>query len=130
MSFVLPGWGQLYATDFDKGWEYVAWSSVAFPGVMIGLEVAKNGDFSKSTKEMFSYIQILTTCIHLVVGVASALDAVEIVKKVNMQNGYMSFFINDNVSLGIKPDVSYNNFLNPNGGSAVLTTGLGFSLSF
>ncbi|MBR5253567.1 MAG: leucine-rich repeat domain-containing protein [Bacteroidales bacterium] len=130
LSFVLPGWGQLYATDFDKGWEYVAWSSVAFPGVMIGLEVAKNGDFSKSTKEMFSYIQILTTCIHLVVGVASALDAVEIVKKVNMQNGYMSFFINDNVSLGIKPDVSYNNFLNPNGGSAVLTTGLGFSLSF
>jgi hypothetical protein len=130
LSFVLPGWGQLYATNMDKGWEYVAWSSVAFPGLMFGMEAIKKSSDNESTKEMLSYVQILTSCIHVIVGVASALDAIEVVKKVNMQNGYMSFSINDNMSWGIRPDVSYNNFFTPNGSSAVLTTGLGFSLSF
>jgi hypothetical protein len=42
----------------------------------------------------------------------------------------MSFNLNEKFSLGIRPDVSYNNFLNPTTNSGVITTGLGLSLSF
>ncbi len=130
LSFILPGFGQLYATNWDKGWEYAAWTIAAYPTIMIGAELIKNGKYTESTKEMCTYVQVITTCIHFIVGVASAIDAVELAKKVNIQNGYMSFNLNEKFSLGIRPDVSYNNFLNPTTNSGVITTGLGLSLSF
>ena len=48
-----------------------------------------------------------------------------------LENGYLSMKINDKVSLGVRPELSYNNIMQQNGGmSPTFTKGIGFSLSF
>lgn len=124
LSFLLPGMGELYATDYDKGWGYIAWTCVAYPTIMIV------SDLTMNNKDALHF-QIGLTVLHFVLGITSMINAVELAKQVNIQNGYLSFGLNENISLGVKPNVSYDNMIMPSGNSlGVINTGIGISLSF
>ena len=74
---------------------------------------------------------MVASILQLSFDLAVIIDAVDLAKKVNLDNGYLSMKINDKVSLGVRPELSYNNIMQQNGGmSPTFTKGIGFSLSF
>lgn len=123
LSFFIPGAGQLYATDFQTGWGYVAWSLLGYPALV--------GTCFLFGYEFGAVMSIVLSGVQFWVCIDSIIDAVNLAKKVNLENGYLSMKINDKVSLGVRPELSYNNIMQQNGGmSPTFTKGIGFSLSF
>lgn len=123
LSFLFPGVGQLYATNYDKGWGYIAWTSCGFPLLLVCTEFFfEHNAF---------YIQCATLAAHIVIGICSMIDAVNLAKQVNMQNGYLSFNLGDKASLGFRPEFSYNNMTMPSGStSPQFMKGISMSLRF
>lgn len=123
LSFFIPGAGQLYATDFQTGWGYVAWALLGYPALV--------GTCFLFGYEFGTVMSIVLSAVQFWVCIDSIIDAVNLAKKVNLENGYLSMKINDKVSLGVRPELSYNNIMQQNGGmSPTFTKGIGFSLSF
>ena len=124
LSLFIPGAGQLYATDFQTGWGYVAWALLGYPALVTTTYLLFDYDVAMVLTGIISITQFLIN-----IGVIS--NAVSLAKKVNLDNGYLSMKINDKVSLGVRPELSYNNIMQQNGGmSPTFTKGIGFSLSF
>lgn len=124
LSFFIPGAGHLYATDFQTGWGYVAWSLLGYPALV-------STTYLLFDYEAAMYITMAASILQLGLDLAVIIDAVDLAKKVNLDNGYLSMKINDKVSLGVRPELSYNNIMQQNGGiSPTFTKGIGFSLSF
>lgn len=124
LSFLIPGAGQLYATNWDKGWGFIAWTFLGYP---IGIGIVS------SIVDYDGFMAGLTalSIVHLIVGIYSIVDAVDVAKQVNINNGYLSFQIGDKARLGVRPEFSYNNIMKTNGTmSSGFTTGLGVSLNF
>ncbi|MBQ2386754.1 MAG: hypothetical protein II300_05700 [Bacteroidales bacterium] len=123
LSFLIPGAGELYATNGDEGWGLIAWTLLGEPAI-IGLG------------SLFGYRGlsaglILAGTLHVIVWLGSMANAVELAKQTNIKNGYLSFKIGDKAHLGVRPEFSYNNMMMPSGGlSPQFTSGIGFSLSF
>ncbi|MEE0266418.1 MAG: hypothetical protein UD103_00350 [Bacteroidales bacterium] len=123
LSFLLPGAGELYATNWEQGWASLLLGTVIWPAVF-GIECLVYPDGILVFSVLFG-LEMLITRIY------SIGDAVELAKEVNLKNGYLSFQIGDKVSLGFRPELSYNNLMMPSGSmSPQFTTGLGLSLSF
>ena len=123
LSFLIPGAGELYATNGDEGWGLIAWTLLGEPAI-IGL-CSLFGD------KVLSAGLILAGTIHILVWLGSIANAVELAKQTNIKNGYLSFKIGDKAHLGVRPEFSYNNMMMPSGGfSPQFTSGIGFSLSF
>ena len=124
LSFFIPGAGHLYATDFQTGWGFVAWSLLGYPALISTTYLLFDYDVAMIMTLVMSIVQLGFN-----IGVIG--DAVNLAKKVNLENGYLSMKINDKVSLGVRPELSYNNIMQQNGGmSPTFTKGIGFSLSF
>ena len=124
LSFFIPGAGQLYATDFQTGWGYVAWALLGYPALVSTTYLLFDYDTATIMTLIFSIAQFAFN-------IEGIVDAVSLAKKVNLENGYLSMKINDKVSLGVRPELSYNNIMQQNGGmSPTFTKGIGFSLSF
>ena len=123
LSFLIPGAGQLYATNWDKGWGHIDWTVLGFPSVIaISSVLPLDG---------FVVVASLASIGQFCFALYSIIDAVNLAKQVNMQNGYLSFKIGDKAHLGVRPEFSYNNMMMPSGGlSPQFTSGIGFSLSF
>ena len=123
LSFLIPGAGELYATNWEKGWGTIGWTLLAEPALL--------GFSSIFGYEGLEVGLVLVGITHIVVWLGSISEAVKLAKITNWENGYMSFQINDKVSLGFRPELSYNNLMLPSGSmSPQLTTGLGLSLRF
>ena len=123
LSFLIPGAGELYATNWEQGWGFLLLGTVIWPAVF-GIECLVYPDGILVASVLFG-LEMLITRIY------SIGDAVELAKEVNLKNGYLSFQIGDKVSLGFRPELSYNNLMMPSGSmSPQFTTGLGLSLSF
>lgn len=123
LSFMLPGAGELYATNWEEGGITLLW-------VLLG-EPALLGISSLFGYDGLSFGIFMIGLIHTVTWIGSMMEAVKLAKITNWKNGYMSFQINDKVSLGFRPELSYNNMMMPSGSmSPQLTTGLGLSLRF
>ncbi|MEE1302668.1 MAG: hypothetical protein UHD64_07800 [Bacteroidales bacterium] len=123
LSFLLPGAGELYATNWEQGWASLLLGTVIWPAVF-GIECLVYPDGILVFSVVFGLEMLLTR-------IYSIGDAVELAKEVNLKNGYLSFQIGDKVSLGFRPELSYNNLMMPSGSmSPQFTTGLGLSLSF
>lgn len=123
LSALIPGAGQLYASNLRSGWGYLAWSVLGFPTLCV---------YSLVLDPM---LWLPAWCVlgtaHIVVWVYSISNAVNLAKAVNIENGYLSFKIGEKTRFGVRPEFSYNNQVMPNGGlSPQFTSGLGISLSF
>ena len=123
LSFLIPGAGELYASDWDKGWGTIAWTLLGEPAIV--------GFCSLFGYDGLSVGLTLAGISHILVWIGSIGNAVELAKQANIKNGYLSFQIGDKAHLGVRPEFSYNNMMMPSGGlSPQFTSGIGFSLSF
>lgn len=123
LSCIIPGLGQLYATNWEKGWGPFIWTVAGLPLAYTGslLAVLINGEGG------LMFVGVM----HLGVALYSVIDAVYLANKVNMQNGYISMQIGKKTSLGFRPEVQYNNFMQQNGAMiSGFTSGIGLSLNF
>lgn len=123
LSFLIPGAGELYATDWEKGWRTVLVTYVMIPAIggLVGI----------MARDSFIEGIIAATPLMAVMCVTSIFKAVKLAKQTNIKNGYLSFQIGDKAHLGVRPEFSYNNMMMPSGGlSPQFTSGIGFSLSF
>ena len=123
LSFLIPGAGELYATDWEQGWGTMLVCYVGIPAIT-GLVALMIGDFNIGGLIGMGVFEV-------VMWVGSIRNAVKLAKEVNLKNGYLSFQIGDKAHLGVRPEFSYNNMMMPSGGlSPQFTSGIGFSLSF
>ena len=123
LSFLIPGAGELYATDWEQGWGTMLVCYVGIPAIT-GLVSLIVGEFNIGGL-------IAMGALEVVMWVGSISRAVKLAKEVNIKNGYLSFQIGDKAHLGVRPEFSYNNMMMPSGGlSPQFTSGIGFSLSF
>ena len=139
LSFLLPGAGQLYATNNSQGWYHIAWSTIGLPCLMSCVFLSDNSTFrsfirrniTMNTDAFFIGCIVVVSITHIVIMIHSILESVNLANEVNMQNGYFSFQLGDRTHLGIRPEFSYNNQMIPSGAlSPQLTSGIGVSLSF
>lgn len=123
LSFLIPGAGELYATDWEQGWATLVSFYIVTPSI-IGLAAAL------SDGEIGAVIAA-GSLMYLLGGAMAVVEAVQVAKEVNLKNGYLSFKIGDKAHLGVRPEFSYNNMMMPSGGlSPQFTSGVGISLSF
>ncbi len=123
LSFLIPGAGELYASNWDEGWGPIGWTLLGEPAII--------GFCSMFGYKGLSVGLTLAGITHVIVWLGSIGNAVKLAKEVNLKNGYLSFQIGDKAHLGVRPEFSYNNMMMPSGGlSPQFTSGIGFSLSF
>ena len=124
LSFLIPGAGELYATNWEQGWGTMFFCYVGIPAIT-GLVALMVGD-------SFNIGGLIAMGVfEVVMWVGSIRNAVKLAKEVNIKNGYLSFQIGDKAHFGVRPEFSYNNMMMPSGGlSPQFTSGIGFSLSF
>ena len=123
LSFLIPGAGELYATDWEKGWATLVSFYIITP-LSLGLAAA-------ITDGEIGAVIAAGSLMYFIGGVMAVVEAVKVAKEVNLKNGYLSFQIGDKAHLGVRPEFSYNNMMMPSGGlSPQFTSGIGFSLSF
>lgn len=123
LSFCIPGTGELYATNWKKGWGMLCIglaTTCASALVPIYIDI----DLIAVSSSALSIVMFATR-------VYSVIKAVGLAKETNIENGYFSFKVGERSYLGVRPEFSYNNMMMPNGGfSPQFTSGIGFSLSF
>ena len=123
LSCIIPGLGQLYATNWEKGWGPFIWTVAGLPLAYTGSLLATliNGEGG------LMFVGVM----HIGVTLYSVLDAVYLAQKVNMQNGYISMQIGKKTSLGFRPEFQYGSIMQQNGAmTSGFTSGIGLSLNF
>ncbi len=124
LSFCFPGTGELYATNWKKGWGMLC----------IGLGTTCATALVPILFIESEWMPLLSSAISIITfatRVYSVIKAVGLAKETNIENGYFSFKVGERSYLGVRPEFSYNNMMMPNGGfSPQFTSGIGFSLSF
>ena len=128
LSALLPGVGELYATNAQKGWGTMV-CSILCPGIITGCGYYLG--YALGSPEVVYICSGLASLSYLTLWVGSMISANRLAKEVNIQNGYLSFKIGDKTSLGFRPELSYNNIMTQGGNvSPKFTTGIGLSLTF
>lgn len=123
LSFCFPGTGELYATNWKKGWGMLC-IGLATTCATALVPIYIDSDVIAVSSSILSIITFATR-------VYSVIKAVGLAKETNIENGYFSFKVGERSYLGVRPEFSYNNMMMPNGGfSPQFTSGIGFSLSF
>lgn len=123
LSFCFPGTGELYATNWKKGWGMLC--------IGLGTTCASALVPIYIESDVWITLSSALSIIMLATRVYSVIKAVGLAKETNIENGYFSFKVGERSYLGVRPEFSYNNMMMPNGGfSPQFTSGIGFSLSF
>ena len=123
LSFCFPGTGELYATNWKKGWGMLC--------IGLGTTCASALVPIYIESDVWITLSSALSIIMLATRVYSVIKAVGLAKEINIENGYFSFKVGERSYLGVRPEFSYNNMMMPSGGlSPQFTSGIGFSLSF
>lgn len=124
LSFIIPGAGELYATNWEQGWGTVCFSYFVYPaGIFAGAYLFDDYDNYTTFLFIWSIFEISTW-------ISSIASAATLAKKVNVKNGYVSFKVGDDAYLGLRPEISYNDNISQSSNAGLFSAGVGLSLSF
>jgi TM2 domain-containing membrane protein YozV len=149
MSYFIPGLGQFYNGEERKGWIDLGTQVGGYAATLAGLGLTmeysgyddyyygedgtmiyeyKEGNKFLSTTGVVLFtagiITIYANAIHSIV------DAVKSSKRINAENGYVMYQINDRCAFGMQPSIAYERPQYLQGSKPELSAGMKFKLTF
>ncbi len=144
LSFMIPGLGQIYNGEYRKGWIDLGTSMgsyLAFASGFIMMSYSVSYDYNDkygTYKEEINNALFIPGVILGVGGVIafytngihSIVDAFCSSKRINAENGYVMYQINDRCAFGMQPSVAYECPQYMQGSNAELSVGMNLKLTF
>lgn len=155
MSYIMPGLGQFYNGEERKGWIDLGTQVGGYAATLIGLALAMEyaGYYDYDYYEdyyceedgypPYEYIEgnrflsgvgvvLLTAGVITIYANAihSIVDAVKSSKRINAENGYVMYQINDRCAFGMQPSIAYERPQYLQGSKPEFSAGMNFKLTF
>ena len=138
LSFCIPGLGQFYNGESRKGWVDLATGLGGYLGMYAGASMMVYGaDYESMYGETRGGMVITGTVLMfagmgVVIGngIHSIVDAAKSSKRINAENGYVMYLINDRCAFGMQPSIAYERPQYLQGSKPELSAGMNFKLTF
>lgn len=138
LSFCIPGLGQFYNGESRKGWVDLATSLGGFTGMYAGAAMVVYGvDYELLYGETRDGMIIAGTLfmlggMSLMIGngIHSIVDAARSSNRINAENGFVMYQINDRCAFGMQPSIAYERPQYLQGAKPELSAGMNFKLTF
>ena len=138
LSFFIPGLGQFYNGENRKGWVDLATSLGGVAGMYTGAYMVVWGaeyeyQFNEPKDGMIMTGTVLMLAgmgVALVNGIHSIVDAAKSSNRINAENGYVMYQINDRCAFGMQPSIAYERPQYLQGSKPELSAGMNFKLTF
>ena len=138
LSLCIPGLGQFYNGEMQKGWTDLATSLGGYIGMYAGSYMVSWATASQLESGEINYGLAVTgvVCVYAGFGVLivnslhSAIDAVKSSKRINAENGFVMYQIGEGCAFGIQPSIAYECPQYMQGSKPELTAGMNFRLTF
>ena len=138
LSFLVPGIGQFYNGESKKGWTDLGVYIGGYALCCVGAGVMSNAYSYYAGEYHFQETTYNTGCALLVIGgvvvlvdwISSISDARRSAKRINAENGYVTYMFNENCSFGLQPALVYDKPQYMMGTKAELSAGMNFKLTF
>ena len=139
LSFCIPGLGQFYNGESRKGWVDLATSLGGYLGMYVGASMivygvdyemmydgtTRDGMFTTGVMLMFAGMGVMIGN-----GIHSIVDAAKSSNRINAENGYVMYQINDRCAFGMQPSIAYERPQYLQGSKPELSAGMNFKLTF
>jgi TM2 domain-containing membrane protein YozV len=139
LSFCIPGLGQFYNGESRKGWVDLATSLGGYLGMYVGASMivygvdyemmydgtTRDGMFTTGVMLMFAGMSVMIGN-----GIHSIVDAAKSSNRINAENGYVMYQINDRCAFGMQPSIAYERPQYLQGSKPELSAGMNFKLTF
>ena len=149
MSYIMPGLGQFYNGEERKGWIDLGTQVGGFAATLIGvaltMEYAGYYDYDHYEDYYPAYEYIEGNCFLSGVGVVlftagvitiyanaihSIIDAARSSNRINAENGYVMYQLNDRCAFGMQPSIAYERPQYLQGSKPEFSAGMNFKLTF
>ena len=157
LSYFVPGLGQFYNGENRKGWIDLGVQAVGWAAAIGGFGLSEGylpndftrveGGFYSPDREMYitggefyHHSEFLRTTGYVLFAVGavaiyanaihSIVDAVKSSKRINAENGYVMYQINDRCAFGMQPSIAYERPQYLQGSKPELSAGMNFKLTF
>ena len=138
LSFCIPGLGQFYNGESRKGWVDLATSLGGFTGMYAGAAMVVYGvDYELLYGETRDGMIIAGTLfmlggMSLMIGngIHSIVDAARSSNRINAENGFVMYQLNDRCAFGMQPSIAYERPQYLQGAKPELSAGMNFKLTF
>ena len=138
LSFCIPGLGQFYNGESRKGWVDLATSLGGFTGMYAGAAMVVYGvDYELLYGETRDGMIITGTLfmlggMSLMIGngIHSIVDAARSSNRINAENGFVMYQLNDRCAFGMQPSIAYERPQYLQGAKPELSAGMNFKLTF
>ena len=148
MSYFIPGLGQFYNGEERKGWIDLGTQVGGFAALLGGvailapfsdipLQEGPNGELYAPMPDVSDFWA--NTGVVLMIGgtitiyanwLHSIIDAVKSSKRINAENGYVMYQLNDRCAFGMQPSIAYERPQYLQGSKPELSAGMNFKLTF
>ena len=138
LSLFIPGLGQFYNGEHRKGWVDLATGLGGVAGMYTGAYMILWGaeyeyQFNEPKDEMIMTGTVLMLAgmgVALVNGIHSIVDAAKSSNRLNAENGYVMYQINDRCAFGMQPSIAYERPQYMQGSKPEFSAGMNFKLTF
>ena len=138
LSFCIPGLGQFYNGENHKGWVDLGTSLGGLVGMYAGAYMVSWGaintdQWGEPDMAMVmpgSIVMLAGMGVALVNGIHSIVDAAKSSNRINAENGYVMYQINDRCAFGMQPSIAYERPQYLQGSKPEFSAGMNFKLTF
>ena len=138
LSFFIPGLGQFYNGENRKGWVDLATSLGGFTGMYAGAYMVVWGSsydyyYGEPNDGMIitgALLMFAGMGTMLVNGIHSIVDAAKSSNRINAENGFVMYQINDRYAFGMQPSIAYERPQYLQGSKPEFSAGMNFKLTF
>lgn len=134
LSLCIPGLGQFYNGEMQKGWTDLATSLGGYIGMSAGSYMVNWAVESGETNYGIAVTGVV--CVYAGLGVLivnslhSAIDAAKSSNRINAENGFVMYQIGEGCAFGMQPSIAYECPQYMQGSKPELTAGMNFRLTF